>query len=119
MKLNVNEVVKNLDGESLRKPERLVDGKLIKSEKLTIKDVVLESLLAFKAGEGSASGEEKFKRYEIASLINKGGIVELTTEQVLAIKNRVGEMGYTIVVGYIWSCIEKMESKEDKKVKGK
>ena len=106
MKLNVNEVIKGMDGKAIETPKTFKDGKVETVEPLTIKKILLEALLQTGEMDKNVSGIEKFERYALASLINKGGNIELTVEQAATIKKRVGEICTPLVVGYIWNVME-------------
>ena len=112
MKLNVNEVIKDMDGKAIETPKRFADGKVVEVEKLTVKKILMEALLQTGDMDKNLSGMEKYERSELARKINSGGIVELTVEETATIKRRVGEICTPLVVGYIWNRMEE-------KVKGK
>lgn len=106
MKLNVNEVIKDMDGKAIETPKAIKDGKVVEVEKLTVKKILMEALLQTAEQDRNMDGVVKFERYLLAQKINSGGIVELTVEQAATIKKRVGEICTPLVVGYIWNRME-------------
>lgn len=89
MKINFDSVLKHISGENLK----------TNGEDLTLKGASIEALIAIAESDRNATGEDKFKRYEIAMKVNAGGEVELTPEEVAVIKKRVGEVFGVAVVG--------------------
>jgi hypothetical protein len=115
MKLNVNEVIKGMDGKAIETPKTFKDGKVETVENLTVKKILLETLLQTTEQDRNVSGTEKFERYALASKINEGGEIDFTVEEAAKIKARVGEICTPLVLGYIWNRMEE----KDKKSKGK
>ena len=87
-----------------------LDGKVINSlsgEPATVRGVVIEALLATFNDETHLSGEEKLKRWELASKIkNTADPVELTAEEITLIKKLVGKAYGPLVVGRTWKILE-------------
>ena len=111
MKLNVDEAVKDLNGEAFEVPKTFKDGKVDKTEKLTVKKVLLEALLASTESDRSMTGVDKFERYALASIVNKGGEITFTVEEAAKIKARVGEVCTPLIVGHIWTLMEDKKQK--------
>lgn len=89
MLINFNAAIVNIDGTP-----RTTMGKLDKVPRpVLLKDIVIPALLNRLDGEGHTSGEEKFKHYQLAERIIAGGQVDLTPEEVVLVKERVG-LGY-------------------------
>lgn len=98
-KLNVDVVIKGIDGKPIK--ERKTESKGEKN--LTFRVVARESLLVL---EDKMNGEDKYERFKIAGLIEKGGDVTLTAEQMAIVKEAIGKYQYPVVVGAAWDHIE-------------
>ena len=95
MKVNFEKVLTTMDGEPLK------DGQ----EKLTLKSVCVNALLATISGD-TPSGEEKLTRYLLANQIYTDNEIELNSEDVSKIKKMVGMSFPTIVVGQAFQMLE-------------
>lgn len=95
MKINTEHMINGLDGKPISHKEKSLD----------LKTVCIEALMCLAASDERASGEEKFHRYQIAQKINKGGEVELTPEEVVIIKKRVGEVYGAVVLGPVYELL--------------
>lgn len=74
-------------------------------EDLTLGKVCVGALMSFNP-ESRISGEEKVKRYDLALRIYKGGIIDVTSEEIVLMKKRVGEGFAVIVVGQVLKMLE-------------
>lgn len=85
-----------------------LDGKAItmNEKEATLKDVTIEALMGLLEEEKGISGEEKFKRYELAMKIKGGGIVDISVDDVSLIKRLIGKMFTPLVVGQAWEMLE-------------
>jgi hypothetical protein len=84
------------------------DGKVIPSasgKPATVKGVVIDALIATYQDEANLGGEEKLKRWELASKINKGDF-DLTAEDIVLAKKLVGKAYGPLVVGQVWNILE-------------
>jgi len=93
MKVQFGAVLKSITGEPLF--EMAEDGK---KEDVTLKRAVINALMAILPDEKNIGGEEKLKRYLLAQKI-QGGNLEVTPEEVTMIKQLVGKVYGTAVVG--------------------
>ena len=94
MKLNLDEILFNFNGEPMQE-----DGK-----PLTLKNTILNAL---GAPDKDAKGEEKLKRYKLGMKITNGGAIDLKTEEVASIKKRVSEVYFLpIIIGEVDRIIE-------------
>lgn len=90
MKINFDSTLKHIDGKDLTIKEGVG---------LTLKAACIESLMQITDSDRNASGEVKFKRYELAVKVSAGGEVEITPEEATMLKERVGEVYGPAVVG--------------------
>lgn len=73
----------------------------------TLGSALIMALTAQYAGEQDLSGEEKFKRYEIALRLSKGGkAVEASAEDVALMKQLAAKAFPPLVMGRIWDAID-------------
>ena len=93
MKINFNQNLKKLDGTDL--------------ENITLKSVTTEVLqLAFQDEQG-LSGEEKAKRWVLATRVYANpGNIDLTIEEVSLIKKLIGKAYGPLIVGQAWEMLE-------------
>jgi hypothetical protein len=92
MKINFNQIIKTIKGEEIKD--------------LTLKSVSVEALLATFNDEQSLSGEEKAKRYLLATRIYANDELDLTVEEVAKIKQLVGKGYGPLIVGQAWEMLE-------------
>ena len=94
MKINFTAELKTLGGESLQPPT-------------TLKEVAVNALLAMLEDERHISGEDKAKRWLLATRIysNPEG-VDLAVEEVALIKNLIGKAYLPLIVGQAWQMLE-------------
>ena len=99
MKINFEQVLVDLKGENIK------DGRDGQGEILKLKTVCVNSLLSDFQDERS-TGEEKVERYELAKKIHAGGEIDLKTEKIAMLKQRVGKLYLPIVVGQVYEMLE-------------
>ena len=103
MKVDVDKMIEGLDGNGIPKDE--------KGEPTLLKDVCVAALVSeLPSDREKADGAEKFKRYILAGKINKGGVVELTADEVTMLKDRIGKGYGALVVGPAWTLLEALKS---------
>jgi hypothetical protein len=68
---------------------------------LTAKDATLAALLIANQNK-PVSGEEKFKRWQLAQRVSAGGEVEVTPEEITLIKELAGDVYSAIVIGPLY-----------------
>ena len=89
---------KDLDGEEI--PD-------VKGKTATLRGLAIDALLAQYQDEQNLGGEEKLKRWELASKIkNSPDPVEVSAEEVVLIKKLVGKAYGVLVVGQAWKYLE-------------
>jgi len=93
MKINFNQTIKNIKGEVVKD--------------LTLKSVSIEALLATFEDERSLSGEEKVKRFVLATRIeSNSNDMDFKVEDVAKIKQLIGKGYGPLVVGQAWEMLE-------------
>lgn len=94
---DLNAVITDINGQPI------VD----KDKTTTVKDMIITGLLAVLPDEQNLGGEEKFKRFTLATKINdaKDGIVDLTPEEIVTIKHLVGRVFGSLAVGQIYKLL--------------
>jgi len=105
MKVNVNQVLKDLKGEPL------LEGEVGKEEKITLKDVCIHVLINVHQKDANLKASEKLKRYKLALLISKGGEVELSIQDIAYIQGLIGERLPVIYVGRTEEMFEGVKEK--------
>lgn len=97
MLVNVNQVLKTLDGQVMKDN---VDGNAVDA---TVKMAIVNAVLSPVEKE---SGIEKVKKYELAKKIYAADEVDLNEDEIKLIKDRVGEGFAPIVVGQIFELLK-------------
>jgi len=97
MKIDFTKQLKDLDGKTI----------VEKDGAITLKSICINSLMANYQDEKNLSGEEKFKRYELAMKISENGKdVDLKAEDISLIKQLVGKAFTPLVVGQTYKMLE-------------
>lgn len=96
MKINFDQQLKNMDG-SVAKDE--------KGEAITVSFIAVNALMS-QIPDEKIDGNEKLKRYELASVVHKGGVIDVTVEDITKMKNLIGKVYPTLVVGQIFKILE-------------
>lgn len=111
MLIKVNTILKNLYGEPLKgnrkeTPKKTGPGEEPKLLDLTVREVLVNSLLAEFPGE-KIDGEEKLKRYKLAIKIQEAKAeVDLSSEEIVKVKELVGKGWTPLISGQVWELIE-------------
>jgi hypothetical protein len=82
-----------------------LDGKPY-TDKATLKSVVFGAIQAQLMGDEQMSTDVKLRLYTVASKIAKGGVVEVSVEDLALIKDRVGRAYSPLVVGEAFRLLE-------------
>ena len=87
----------------------LGDAKLVDGEgvALTLASVAVSALMGTYQDEQGITGEEKFKRYQIAQRLSSAGTQEVTAEEVALIKRLIGKAYTPMVVGPAYIALER------------
>lgn len=81
--------------------------KLDETTDLTLGTAACEALLSTYQGEDSLSGNEKADRWAIAITIKRSsGIVDVTSENIIKIKDLIGKRFPAMVVGQAFEILE-------------
>ena len=88
----------------------VVSGKTIQTEEdkdADLRYVIVNALVGTIKGDENLDGKKKFELWELAGKINDTKVdVELTTEEVAKIKERVGKFYPIAIVGSAYNLIE-------------
>lgn len=105
MKLDVTQVLKNLDDVSMI--EKYVDSKGDQQERdLTLKNALTNAVLANTPQAKNDDGKAKYKKFELAGKINASDEPAFISEELSELKRLVGECYGVVIVGRIWDLIE-------------
>lgn len=96
MKINLEQVLKSLDGTHLLSEDQ---------KEITLGKVCVGALTNMLPTE-QATGEVKFQRFQLAQKINGQKEIELTSEEIVIIKERVGVLHSPLVVGLVYEMLE-------------
>lgn len=72
----------------------------------TLKTLAIQAFSANLAGDDKLTGLEKYEMYKLASQINKGGVIELSLEDLTKIKTRIGQCFGILVIGAAYELLE-------------
>ena len=113
MELNLNQVLKNLDGSDIiSTPEK--DEK--KGKPLLFKTVCTNALLGAHQDEKNLSGDEKAKRGHLAMQIYATkGRIDLSIDGVKLLKDLIGKNPFPLIVSQAWDILDPPK-KEVKKI---
>jgi len=97
MKIEMSTVLMTIDDEPLKMNEK----------DMLLKDACIRALFAVSNDDlKKQSGQEKFDRYTLGLKINKGGVVDLTPEEVVKLRKLVGDSFGPSVIGPAWTALE-------------
>ena len=97
MKVDFHRELKTLDGRSIRFNDK---------ERMTLKDVAIEALLAAFDDERQLNGTDKARRYVLSTRIYSSSNADLTTEEVAEIKKVIGKGFGPLIVGQAFDMLE-------------
>ena len=99
MKINVLQILKNFQGIVIQN-EKNVD--------LTLRAIFTNGLLTSTKRSQQETGELKYARYQLATLINTEDEPEITLDELKQLRVYVGEVYSPVVVGATWDFIDKL-----------
>jgi len=104
MNLNLNQTITDTDGRIVILEEEIP---------FLLKDAIKRALVANYADEAPSdrslglSGEDKFKRWELATQISKAEeSIEIKAEDIVLIKRLIGKFFGPVIVGPVWNMLE-------------
>lgn len=98
MKINVDQTIKNLEGEVFKENDGITD--------MTLKKVLVRALVLQHPSDDKQTGDEKFALYQLASKItNAAGDLDVKPEDIISLKKRVGLMYSTAMVGPVYEIL--------------
>ncbi len=104
MKVNFHRVLKSVEGESLEDE---------KAQGVTLGKVAITALVNAYEDERSLSGEDKLKRWDLATAIyaiKDGELLDLPTEVIVLLKTLINKFYGVLVVGQAWRMLEGNET---------
>ena len=110
MKIKINSIMNNVYGEPLksqRKKDRPKGSdKPQEFEEMTLKDVIVNSLLGEFEGE-KLTGEQKLERYKLAMMVQGAKAeVDLNSKDMVLVKDLIGKSWSPLISGQAWELIE-------------
>lgn len=108
MKIDFDAVVRDIYGETMKRPGRKAGDPEIDA---TLAYPCVEALMGTFEDERNLSGNEKAERYAMAGKIVGGGIVDLKTDDITKLKALVAKAYPTMIVGAVWDLLEGKRSK--------
>lgn len=96
-------VLTGLDGKPLQEPASPIDKTL---HNVTLGSAAINALETTLDEDRSTTGEDKFKRDELARRINNKSDVVLSVEDIALIKHRIGAAYPSILVGAAWRILD-------------
>lgn len=89
--------IKNLDVLMLDMNDTAMERE--KDVPLVVKDVAIIALTSQYNDEPNLNGDEKFRRFELAMKVNKGGAQDYAPEEIVLMKKLIGKAYSPLVVG--------------------
>lgn len=115
MKRNFDIVITDFDGAPIKdgpdRVKRLADGSIVYDEKtslpvitekappITLKSLSFMAMRATLERDDQMKADDKLKMYALGHKISKGGIVEITVEELATLRERIGRTFDYITVG--------------------
>ena len=100
MKIDVEQVLTTISGEVLE---------IAEDTPITVKKTCVDVLLAITEADKGSNGEQKLRYYNLANKIQSGGEVDLTAEEVVLLKERIGTICPTLIVGKMFEILDPRE----------
>jgi hypothetical protein len=72
----------------------------------TLKDAALLTFQQGVDGDDKLTGQQRVDLFLIAHKIAKGGVVELTAEDLATLKARIGKLSSIVLVGRAWPLLD-------------
>lgn len=104
MKIDFDITIENLYGQNVKDADTNEDITLGKAC-VTALTIVLQ--------DEKISGDEKFKRYMLATKIVEGGEIIITTEEIVMLKDLIGKVYGPTIVGPVYMQLEGMDREEE------
>jgi len=100
MKLKTEVVLTNLSGEALK--DTNTKGEAVDA---TLEMCLINALLAPMGQGKTEAGTEKLKKFNLAKKINDNKEVDLSADDIVLLKNRVGEVYPPLIVGQVYELL--------------
>jgi len=108
MRIDFDRALTTLDGEALKYAVEACSacGRPREERSRTLRNACVDGLMATSPQDQAITGEEKVRRYQLAVRIHEGGVVEVSPEDVVLVRERVALLFGSIVVGQVWPMLE-------------
>ena len=110
MRYDFGKELVNYDGETIMRPKNTKaapkPGERPEEVPATLGWAATQALVALYEDERSLSGDEKFSRFTLAQRIAKGGVVEVSIDEVKTIKDMMAKHWSTPIVGASWPIFD-------------
>ena len=85
---------------------RDLDGKAF-TDKSTLKDVACAALMAQIEGDQAITVDQKLKQFTLLQAVHKGGVVDISAEDITLLKTRAAKCLAIVAVGRLCEMLEK------------
>ena len=100
MKANFDAVLLDLDGEPIKEAGKKDEPAI------TLKAACLRALCTPLEEDRGLTGEQSFKRLELARRINKGGEQEIDPEDAVLLRNRAAKVWIVEIAGQVYELLK-------------
>lgn len=127
MKINMTTVLTSLDGKPIEEMERYENLTFVSTEKtpdervqhvrrkkLILRDVCTQAFASPIDSDKGASGMEKNKWFLLSLKIQQNDEVDLTSEEISLLKNRIGKVYTILIVGRSYELLDPITEEIDK-----
>lgn len=105
MKLDFSVLLKDAYGEQLEVPIQLQDKK---GKDLTLRLAAIEALMYLNPNK-QETGKDKYRSWQLSKVAMRSGTVELSAEEIVFLKEKIGEFWSPNVVGACYDILEGIE----------
>lgn len=106
MKVDFNHVLLTLDGSAFTEPAPLKPGQTVPDAvPVTLKDIAVRSLTAPMEEDKGLTGEQAFKRLELARAVHKGGEQEIDAADAVLIRDRAAKLYGIAISGQVYELL--------------
>lgn len=108
MKIDVTQQLTELDGEPLLEPVAVCQqcGQMTGGKPVTLRSVATRALMMQAQGGKNPPAEDKVARYHLAMRIHGEDSPDLSPEEIVLVRQQVGEQYQPLVVGQVWEMLD-------------
>lgn len=96
MKINFNIELKDMDGKPIMET---------KDKPLLLDKVCVNAVLS-EIPDEKTTGEQKLQRFQLAKKIYGAGEIDVTAEEIVLLKDKIGKLYLPLVVGQVFEILE-------------